>query len=201
MSTHALHTPGWISYEDFIASVPDGTRAEWVDGEIIYMSPQSDRHYLISGFLYRVLHGFVLRNGIGGFVGQAGFQVRLGRSGREPDVVYLTPEHRHRFKKTWIEEAVDLAVEIISPDSRLRDRHDKFREYAQAGVAEYWIIDPVAETVEVYRLGGSGAYEPRPLGDPPRIQSEVIPGLWIDPAWLWADEPDDRTAYKAWGLV
>lgn len=193
--------PDWISYEDFLAAVAEGTRAEWVDGEIVYMTPQTDRHLLISGFLFKVLSGFVERKELGGLVAQAGFQVKLGRSGREPDVFYLAPEHMDRFRRTFVDGPVDLAVEVISPESRVRDRGDKFREYAQGGVREYWIIDPDAETIDVYRLSRSTTYELVSLGDPPRVTSQVIPGLWIDPAWLWAKRPDQWAAYREWGLI
>ncbi|MBB4639351.1 Uma2 family endonuclease [Longimicrobium terrae] len=152
-------------------------------------------------FLSSVLDGYVDRKGIGGLVGPAGFQVRLGRSGREPDVFYLAPEHMDRFHRTYVQGAVDLAVEILSPESRVRDRREKFREYAEAGVREYWIIDPEAETMEPYRLSAGGAYEPAPLDGAGRVTSEVIPGLWIDPTWMWVERPSQWTAYREWGLI
>ena len=194
--------PNWISYEDFLSTVPPGTRAEWVDGEIVYMTPQTDRHLLIGGFLYKALSGFVERKEIGGLVAPAGFQVKLGpHVAREPDVFYLAPEHAHRFKRTFVEGAVDLAVELISPDSRVRDRREKFNEYRQAGVREYWIIDPDARAVDVYRLSQANEYELVSLGDPPRVTSQVIPGLWIDPEWMWAERPNEWAAYREWGLI
>jgi Uma2 family endonuclease len=194
------HKPDGISYEDFLEAY-EGVRAEWVDGKVVEMTPQTDRHLLISGFLYQAISGFVEQRRLGGLVAQAGFQVRLNpRVGREPDVFYLAPENVHRFKRTFVDGPVDLAVELISPDSRVRDRRDKFVEYAQGGVREYWIIDPDAETVEVFRLA-AGTYEPVPLGDPPRVTSEVIPGLWIDPAWMWAKKPNAWAAYREWGLI
>ncbi|CAA9321593.1 MAG: hypothetical protein AVDCRST_MAG89-1661 [uncultured Gemmatimonadetes bacterium] len=189
-----------VSYEDFLRAY-DGVRAEWVDGKVVEMSPQTDRRLLIWGFLYKAISGFVAQNEIGGLVGQAGFQVRLSpKVAREPDVFYLSPENEHRFKRTFVDGPVDLAVELISPDSRVRDRRDKFVEYAQSGVREYWIIDPDAETVEVFRLA-SGVYEPVPLGNPPRVASVVIPGLWIDPAWMWTEKPNEWAAFREWGLI
>ncbi|MBB4639352.1 Uma2 family endonuclease [Longimicrobium terrae] len=202
MFAHAEHRSDWVSYEDFLANA-EGVRAEWVDGEILYMSPQTDRHLLISGFLYKALGGYVRLKGIGGRVMQAGFQVRLGpRVGREPDVSYVAPQNMHRLTRTFVEGPVDLAVEVISPDSRVRDRRDKHREYAQYGVREYWLIDPDKETIEVFHLGAGGeVYEPVALGTPARVTSDVIPGLWIDPVWMWADDPDEFAAYREWGLI
>ena len=200
MIAQAGGTPHGVSYEDFLQAYA-GVRAEWVDGKVVEMSPQTDRHLLIAGFLYKAISGFVAQKGIGGLVGQAGFQVRLSaKVAREPDVFYLAAENEHRFKRTFVDGPVDLAVELISPDSRVRDRRDKFVEYAQSGVREYWIIDPDAETVEVFRLA-SGAYEPVPPGNPPRVASEVIPGLWIDPAWMWTEKPNEWAAFREWGLI
>lgn len=200
MIAQLQHKPDWISYEDFLEAY-DGVRAEWVDGKVVEMTPQTDRHLLISGFLYKAISGFVEQRGIGGLVAQAGFQVKLSpRVAREPDVFYLAAGNELRFKRTFVDGPVDLAIELISPDSRVRDRREKFVEYAQGGVREYWIVDPDAETVEVFRLV-SGAYEPVPLGDPPRVTSEVIPGLWIDPAWMWAKKPSEWAAYREWGLI
>lgn len=200
MIAQLQHKPDWISYEDFLQAY-DGIRAEWVDGKVVEMTPQTDRHLLIGGFLYKAISGFVEQKGIGGLVAQAGFQVRLNpRVAREPNVFYLAAGNEHRFKRTFVDGPVDLAIELISPDSRIRDRREKFVEYAQGGVREYWIIDPDAETVEVFRLV-SGVYEPVPPGDPPRVTSEVIRGLWIDPAWMWAKKPNAWAAFREWGLI
>ena len=196
-----LEKPDWMSYEDFLEAY-DGVRAEWVDGKVVEMSPQTDRHLLIWGFLYKALSGFLEHQGLPGLVAQAGFQVKLTpQVAREPDVFYLSPEHEHRFKRTFVDGPVDLAIEVISPDSRARDRREKFRDYQEAGVPEYWIIDPDAETLEVYWLSESGTYELVPLGDPPRATSRVLPGMWIDPAWMWAERPLAITALRAWGLI
>ncbi|HEX6036795.1 Uma2 family endonuclease [Longimicrobium sp.] len=195
------HRPGGISYEDFLAAY-GGVRAEWVDGEVVEMTPPTDRHLLIAGFLYSAIAGYLEFNEIDGLAAQAGFQVRLGpRVGREPDVFYLTPEHTYRFKRTFVDGPVDLAIEIISPESRVRDRREKCLEYQQAGVPEYWIIDPDAETLEVYSRSETGTYELVPPGDPPRATSRVLPGMWIDPAWMWVERPRAITALREWGLI
>ncbi|HEU4453125.1 MAG TPA: Uma2 family endonuclease [Longimicrobium sp.] len=66
---------------------------------------------------------------------------------------------------------------------------------------EYWLIDPMQKTAEVYRLSEGGVYELVPAGEPARLRSEVVPGFWIDPAWLWAESPDEWVAYREWGLI
>lgn len=193
--------PDRISYEDFLATVDEGSHAEWVDGEIFDVTPPSEEHARISTYLSHILSGYVRRKGLGGRVYHAPFQMKLARSGREPDVLYVSRDAVARLQKGWLEGPGDLAVEVLSPESRVRDRREKFIEYEQAGVREYWLVDPLARTVEVFRLNSAGLYEPVPGGEPSRVQSEVIPGLWIDPSWLWADEPDEWVAYEEWGLI
>jgi Uma2 family endonuclease len=201
MAAPAVGFPRGISYEQFLATVDEGTHAEWVDGEVVRMSPASEDHAEISGFLLAALRGFVNRKRLGGRVIHAPFQMKMTRSGREPDVLYVSRESLHRIRKTYLDGPADLVVEVISPDSRVRDRREKFREYQQAGVREYWLIDPMQKTAEVHRLSEGGEYELVPAGEPARLTSEVVPGFWIDPAWLWAESPDEWVAYREWGLI
>ena len=201
MIAQLQHERDWISYEDFLASVDEGTHAEWVDGEVVEVTPPSEEHARISTYLSHLLSAYVRRRGLGGRVYHAPFQMKLARSGREPDVLYVGRDAVQRLRKGWLEGPGDLAIEVLSPESRARDRREKFHEYEQAGVREYWLVDPAARSVEVFRLGQAGLYEPVPAGEPGRVRSEVISGLWIDPAWLWADEPDEWVAYEEWGLI
>jgi Uma2 family endonuclease len=78
-------------------------------------------------------------------------------------------------------------VEIVSPESRLRDRGEKFAEYELGGVREYWIIDPDLRRADFYRLDSEGRYrlvEPDAEG---AYRSGVIPGFWLLVEWLWQE--------------
>lgn len=77
-------------------------------------------------------------------------------------------------------------VEIVSPDSVLRDYPDKVAEYAEAGVPEYWIVGPGNEAFTVLVLTG-GVYQTVLEGHEGRFESRVLPGFWLDTAWLWQD--------------
>jgi Uma2 family endonuclease len=200
MNMPAVQFPKGISYEDFLASADEDTHAEWVDGEVVPLNPPSKRHIRITAFLITVLRTYAGRTKLGEVL-HAPVYMKLRSSARQPDVVFIAAENLHRWGEQGVDGPVDLAIEVISPDSRVRDRKEKFREYEQAGVREYWIVDPLTEQAEVYRLSGGGTYELMPPGDPPRLTSEVMPGLWIDPAWLWAEAPDEWTAFRAWGLL
>jgi Uma2 family endonuclease len=201
MTISAVPYPTGITFEEYLATVDEGTHAEWVDGEVVHVTPPSDEHSRISLFLAEILDGFVMRRAQGGRVRHAPFQMKLATSAREPDVLYAAPDKADRFQRLYLEGPADLIVEVVSPESRARDRRDKFREYALAGVREYWLVDPLQRTCEVYCLAGTGEYERAPSADPAKLESTVLPGFWVDPEWLWMEEPDLWIAFQAWGLI
>ena len=203
MSLPAVQFPNRISFEDFLATIDEDTHVEWVDGQVVPMTPVSRQHDEVVGFIYAILRGFIRRKKIGGHAFHDSFQMKLGaaRSSRVPDVGYVRPERGHLLHDTYMDGPADLAVEVVSLESRTRDRVEKFREYQQAGVLEYWLIDPAHELAEAYRLSPSGIYEPVGLGDPARLTCEALPGFWIDVAWLWQEDTDEWVAYEAWGLI
>ena len=83
----------------------------------------------------------------------------------------------------------DLLVEVSSPESATGDRVEQWREYAAAGVREYWLADarPAAAPLAGYRLGPAGDYLPIAPDERGRLRSAVLPGFWLDPAWLLAE--------------
>lgn len=174
-----------ISFEEFLTAY-DGVRAEWVDGEVVEMSPASDRHQDVLELLSAALRTYVERTGAGITRSQQ-LGIRIGTRLRVPDVLFLSTEHRHRRTPTHIDGPADFVIEVVSQESRLRDRDVKFHEYEKAGVPEYWIIDPLRETVDLYRLGDDGRYHLLDEGDPPRLASEALPGFWMNPNWLWQE--------------
>jgi Uma2 family endonuclease len=93
-----------------------------------------------------------------GEVHLAPLPVRLGPGKiREPDCFFISKEHKDRIGEE-VCGVPDLVIEVISPGTRRVDRGEKFFEYAKAGVAEYWPVDPEERNVEVYVLR-EGAYE------------------------------------------
>jgi len=75
-------------------------------------------------------------------------------------------------------------VEIISPESAGRDRGDKFYEYAQGGVPEYWLIDPQTQWAEFHLLDGD-RYRPVFSVEKGEYHSQMLPGFWLRVEWLW----------------
>ena len=105
----------------------------------------------------------------------------------------LLTANLHRFTKDRLDGPADLVIEVVSEDSERRDRHDKLAEYAAAGVPEYWIVEgrEGRHGVELHVRNAAGAHE-RALPDAEdRLHSTVLPGFWLDPAWLAADPLPD----------
>jgi Uma2 family endonuclease len=179
-------TPPLMTEDEFERWCDEDTRAEFVDGKVILMSPVSLEHGGIADFLHKLL-GFYLELRPAGRKLPAEYPVRL-RSGvrRTPDMAYVLPERAGLLKKTFLDGAPDSAWEIISPDSEERDWRDKLPEYEQAGVREYWIINPHTQNVWLNVLGAGGRYGSVEPADG-RLESTVIPGFWLRPEWLWRD--------------
>ncbi len=89
---------------------------------------------------------------------------------------------------TYLDGPADLAIEIVSEESLLRDRGEKFAEYEIGGVKEYWIIDPELKRADFFVLKKS-RYERRVEDEHGIYRSEVIPGFWIKVEWLWSLPP------------
>lgn len=191
-----------MSYEAFLEWADEDTLAEWVDGKVVLMSPPSERHQDLSDFLTALMRHFAEAHGLGK-VRSAPLQMKLGAnlSGREPDILFVATENLTRLQKNRLEGPADLTVEIISPESRARDRGEKFYEYEAGGVSEYWLIDPDREQAEFHRPDARGVYQLVPLADGV-FESTVLPGLKLDTAWLWQDPlPPLLSILKLWKLV
>lgn len=104
-----------------------------------------------------------------------------------PDVSFVSTERLNRIVDTYVDGPVDLAVEVVSPDSIRRDYHDKRAEYETAGIREYWLIDPLQTRARFYVLNAVGKYQEVPPDDHGIYTSTVLPGLRLRVAWLWRD--------------
>ena len=92
-------------------------------------------------------------------------------------------EHCDRLQEAYLDGPADLVIEIVSEESIGRDRGEKFAEYEQAGIPEYWLIDPVRKQAEFYVLRG-GRYRQAALENGV-FASEVLTGFRLREAWLW----------------
>jgi Uma2 family endonuclease len=197
MSIPAVQDAKTISYEEFLATIDEATHAEWVDGEVVQMTPPSDEHARIALFLASVMQAWIEMSGIGGTVRTAPYEMKLSRSSRQPDVIWASPARDAHVTLAGLKGPADLVVEVVSPESRTRDRREKFREYAAEGVREYWLVDPMRRLCEVYALNDGGDYE-LVSGEGPRAESRVMPGFWVDLQWVWAAKLQILLVLDAW---
>lgn len=92
-----------------------------------------------------------------------------------------------------------MAIEIVSPESVLRDRGAKYAEYEAGGVREYWIIDAEAKRADFFVLDAEGRYQRASPDDGGRYESAVLPGFWISLNWLWQSPlPPVRSVLREW---
>jgi Uma2 family endonuclease len=152
-----LPAPGEWTEEDYYPLSERGRLVELSDGNIEVIESPTYFHQLILARLFLALHAFVSQGKLGKVI-FAPLPIRLwpGKI-REPDLMYMSASHADRIAKYW--GIPDLAVEILSPGTEENDREVKRHEYAQAGMTEYWIIDPDAKNIEVLQLDTtSGQY-------------------------------------------
>lgn len=197
MAQQRLLQPGYVSYEDWRAQASETAFSEWVDGEVVTFMPPTMRHQILVSILNTLLSWHAAVRNLG-LVIPGPAELRLTRSAREPDLMFLATANLHRLTDERAEGYADLVVEVISPDSTRRDRVEKLAEYAAAGVPEYWIFDPRRgrELVLAFALDPTGTYAPITPDEAGRIHSAVMPGFWFDPAWLLRDPwPDAPTLY------
>jgi Uma2 family endonuclease len=164
----------------------EDTFAEWVDGEVVMMSPVNVDHADVFGFLYLLLGTFIDEQELGRLYAEP-FQVRFEklRRRRSPDLFFIPKGRKAIVEKIVVNGAPDLMVEIVSPTSQSRDRREKFLEYQAAGVREYWIVDPQPREVELYVLSGKPKCFEQIHAKDGWLKSTALPGFRFRPEWCW----------------
>lgn len=171
---------------DYIWQAPDdGQRYEVIDGVLYVSATPSRKHQKVIIVLGSMLHVFTQARQQGE-VYTAPFGVALDVfTGVEPDIVYISPERTHLLSDRGLEGPPDLAVEVLSPSTRMIDRGVKMQRYARAGIPSYWIIDPLALTLEAYELREGAYVLAADLRDDDQFSPRLFPGLTIPLAELW----------------
>lgn len=139
-----------------IYNLPDGQRAELIDGVMYDMAPPSRVHQRISTRLVSVIDHYITDKQGGCEVYAAPFAVFLNADDKtyvEPDISVICD--RDKLSDRGCEGAPDWIIEIVSPSSQRMDYLTKLLKYRTAGVREYWIINPDTKTVQVYSFEGA----------------------------------------------
>lgn len=135
--------------------LPDGQRAELIDGVIYDMAPPSYKHQKILGQLYKTIANYIDNHDGTCEALPAPFAVFLNEDNKtcvEPDISVICD--KNKLSDRGCEGAPDWVIEIVSPSSQRMDYLIKLRKYSTAGVREYWVINPMIQTVQVYSFEG-----------------------------------------------
>lgn len=161
-----------------IFNLPDGQRAELIDDQMYMMSPPSYKHQKLVGELYVAIHSHIRSKGGTCEVLPAPFAVILNQDEDtyvEPDISVICD--KGKLSDRGCEGAPDMVIEIVSPSSRRMDYTTKNTLYSDAGVREYWIVDPAKERTTVYRYEEDAMPVISPFDQP--LPVGILDGLQI----------------------
>ena len=146
-------------------------------------------HQAVLLALYRLFHGHLAPRGGVVTVSPLRMRIRAGKF-REPDLLLLRDRSDARCRDRYWEGA-DLVVEVVGPDDPDRDLIEKRADYAEAGIPEYWIVDPRHAAITVLALGGGAYAEHGAWGRGAAAASRLLEGFAVDVASVFdAPQPD-----------
>lgn len=177
------------SLEDYMEHYA-ADHCEWVEGYVIKMSPSSIEHTDLLKYLVHLLDAFFEFRSIGRLIVQP-FVMRLPafpKRRREPDLLVVLNSNPHKIERTFMDGPADICIEIVSEESVERDHGDKFKEYEQGGVPEYWILDPLRNEARFYRLNDEGRYVRQTENAQGNYYTPALPALALHVPTLWQEK-------------
>lgn len=136
--------------EDYWQFPDDDIRREIIDGEVYVLPTPSITHQRVLKLLVRYLDRHIEERQLGELFFSPCAVILSPHDVFEPDCIFISNERSDLVEHRGIEGAPDLCIEVTSPSTRKRDRTLKAERYALLGVREFWIVDPDAETIEVF---------------------------------------------------
>ena len=161
-----------------IYALPEGTRAELIDGQIYYMAPLGRRHQNLLFSISRVIADYIDQKGGSCEVDIAPFAVFLNENDKnyvEPDIAVICDTSK--LNDRGCSGAPDWIIEIVSPASRKMDYFTKLFKYRTAGVREYWIVDPLKNLILIYNFDTSDS-EQYTFAD--TVKAGIYEDLYLD---------------------
>jgi len=178
-----------LTYEDYEHFPDDGKRHELIDGDHYVTPAPTRKHQYLAGRLNARLFTFVDERRLGQ-VYSAPFDVVLSAVDVvQPDLLFVSNERTQLLTDKNLRGAPDLVVEIGSESTRRTDETTKRKLYERFGVREYWVVDPVLETVKVYRQGDAGFVRTAELSAEAAdsLETPLLPGLSLPLVEIFAE--------------
>lgn len=169
-TVYKIHRDGEYTIEDY-RNLPEEQRVELIDGRFYVMEAPTFLHQKITGEIYRQIANFIVDRGGSCQPMISPVDVQLDCDDKtmlQPDVAILCDSDKVR--RWGVYGAPDFVLEVISPSSRKKDSIKKVEKYEEAGVKEYWIVDPAQKRLVIYRFDSEefpmicGLEEPVPIG-------------------------------------
>ncbi|EMY13937.1 putative restriction endonuclease [Leptospira weilii str. Ecochallenge] len=174
----AMHTTELKTDKDLV-QLPEGTLAELLDGEIFMVPAPVPEHQRVSGKLYAILLNFVENRSLGE-VFYSLIDVFLDEHNVvQPDLIFIAKARNAIIQEKRIEGAPDWVAEILSEGNAYHDLKTKKKLYEKHGVREYWIVDPMERSVEIYQNGTSG-FTLIASADSGTVESKILDGFSLE---------------------
>ena len=172
---------GEWTYEDYARLPDDGRRYEVIGGNLHVRPAPRTNHQDVILALAATLRRHVLETDAGKvYISPIDVVLPDLANPVQPDILFVGKKRLEMIKENFVEGVPDLIVEVLSPGNPAHDRRTKYALYEEAGVKEYWIVDPDECTVDVYTLYSEDLYVPHGHFVPRGIvQSKLLPDLRI----------------------
>ena len=166
-----------LTYGDYCAA-PADKRYELLDGELIMVPAPNTKHQDVQFRLALQLGKWIVEHGLGRAFNPPCDVVLSDHNTVQPDFMFISREREHLLSGSQnVQGAPDLVVEILSPSSAEQDRGKKRALYGKHGVTEYWLVDPISETVSIHRQRGGVLAATHTFGRGQTLHSPLLAGL------------------------
>jgi Uma2 family endonuclease len=162
---------------------------EWVEGRLIEMSPVTEEHDALTGYLFMLLQAYFSFRPIGQ-TRRDPFVMRMDaiNRSREPDIQVILDSNPGKLTRIAMIGPADICIEVVSEESASRDYGNKFVEYEKAGVKEYWLFDHFRKVAAFHRLNDEGIYQPVSVEAQGYSETPLLPGLRLHIPTLWQEK-------------
>jgi Uma2 family endonuclease len=166
-----------MTYADYALIPADGKRHEIIEGAW-YMTPAPEvPHQRVSRKIEALLDAHVTRHRLGEVFDAPIDVVIADEDVVQPDIIFVSTARAEIVTQKNVRGAPDLVVEILSVSTAAIDRGEKRRLYERAGVREYWIVDPAAQSVEIHEF--ASPRRTRVYTNGQSFESALLPGLTV----------------------